>query len=140
MGQLGQFIINHWALCLALVIVLAIIFINERLDLRKRAKQLSPQGVVSLINNDGATVIDLREMEIWRSGHIIDAIRASVEDFEQGRMDKYKNLPVVLVCARGQQSAALAIKLRTMGFSNPIVMAGGMNAWQADGLPLIKGK
>lgn len=140
MGQLSQFIMNHWPLCLALAVILAMIFINERLEQRKRGKALSPQGLVSIINNDNALVIDLRDSESYRNGHIIDAIRASAEDFETNRMDKYKNKPVVLVCARGLQSTTLAAKLRAKGFSEPMVLSGGMGAWQAEGLPVIKGK
>lgn len=140
MGQLGQFIINHWELWLALVVVLLLVFINELLTQKKRAKELSPQAAVNLINHENAVVVDLRETEVFRNGHIVDAIRATPDDFNQQRMDKYKTKPLVLVCARGLQSAQLAAKLREEGFSQPMVLAGGIAAWQAADLPLIKGK
>lgn len=140
MGQLGQFILNHWGLWLALILILLLIFINESLEQKKRAKEVSPQAAVNLINHDNATVIDLRDADSFRSGHIIDAIRATADDFTQQRMDKYKNKPLLLVCARGLQSAQLAAKLREQGFSQPIVLAGGISAWQTAELPLVKGK
>jgi rhodanese-related sulfurtransferase len=34
----------------------------------------------------------------------------------------------------------LAIKLRGLGFKNPIVLSGGMAAWQTAQLPTVKGK
>src|SRR5262245_52865240 len=107
MGHLGQFITNHWGLWLALVIVLVFIFINELLMQRKKAKEISPKAAVNLINNDNAVVIDLREADVFRKGHIIDAIKATPDDFTQQRMDKYKTKPIILVCARGLQSAQL---------------------------------
>ena len=140
MDQIGQFIINHWGLCVLLVSILILIFINERLVQKMRAKELSPQVAVALLNDDKAIVIDLRDKELYRKGHIINAIHASKEDFEQHRMDKYKTNALILVCARGTESTALASKLRAAGFSEPMVLAGGITAWQSSDLPLVKGK
>ncbi|CEK09826.1 rhodanese-like domain-containing protein [Legionella hackeliae] len=140
MGQLGQFIVNHWPLWLALIIILLLIFINEAHAQKKRAKELSPQAAVDLINHKDAVIIDLRDAETFRKGHIIDAIRASSEDFDEQRMDKYKEKTMILVCARGLQSAQLAANLREKGFSEPLVLAGGIAAWQAAELPVVKGK
>lgn len=140
MGQLGQFITNHWGLWLALIAILALIFINELFAQKKRAKELSTGGAVDMINHDDAIVIDLRDPETFRTGHIINATRAAPDDFNQQRMDKYKSKPLILVCARGIQSAALAMKLREQGFDQPLVLTGGIAAWQDAGLPLVKGK
>ncbi len=140
MGHLGQFITNHWGLWLTLIAILALIFINELLSQKKRAKELSPATAVDKINHEQATVIDLRDPDAFRAGHIVDAIRASVDDFNQQRMEKYKNKPIILVCARGLQSAALASKLRAQGFTEPMVLAGGLAAWQEASLPLVKVK
>ncbi len=119
---------------------LLVIFISEFLAEKKRGKELSPAAVVEMINHENAVVIDLRDADAFRAGHIIGAIHASAEDFNEQRMDKYKTKPVVIVCAKGLQSASQAAKLRAQGFTQPMVLAGGMAAWQADNLPLIKGK
>ncbi len=140
MQHLEQFITNHWTLWLALVIILLLVFINELLTQKKRAKELSPASAVDLINHEDAVVIDTRDAELFRAGHIINAISASADDMTQPRMEKYKAKPVILVCARGLQSPALAAKLRTLGFIQPMVLAGGINAWSAANLPLVKGR
>ncbi|CDZ76880.1 Thiosulfate sulfurtransferase GlpE [Legionella massiliensis] len=140
MGQLGQFIINHWTLWVAFVVVLLLIYVNELITQRKRAAELSPQAAVNLINNENALVIDLRDAESFRAGHIIDAIRASAEDFTQQRMDKYKDKALIFVCPRGLQSAPLATKLKQQGFKQAMVISGGITAWQNAELPLVKGK
>lgn len=140
MGQIEQFFINHWGLWLAFAIVLLLILVNELQANRKRAKQLSPQAAVNLINHDNAVIVDLRDAEAFRKGHIIGSIRSSKEDFDQNRMDKYKTTPLVLVCASGLQSATLAASLREKGFNQPFVLSGGIAAWQLANLPLIKGK
>ncbi len=140
MGQAGQFILNHWALCLAFVSILLLIFISELLTQRKQAKSLSPTAAIELINHEQAVVIDLRDPETFRAGHIIGAICVPSDDFNQKRMEKYKSKPLILVCARGLQSATMATKLREQGFTSPMTLAGGITAWQAASLPLVKGK
>lgn len=140
MEHLGQFIINHWGLWLLLLAVLVSIFVNEYLAQKKAAKALSPEAVVGLMNEDKAVIIDLREKETYSKGHIIQAIQATEDDFSSQRMDKYKTKTIILVCARGQQSSALATKLRGLGFSDPLVLAGGVEAWRARDLPLVKGR
>ncbi len=138
MEQLGHFIINHWYLWLAFVILLLCIFINEFYTHKNQAKEISPQEAVELINHDNAIVIDLRDLNSFRAGHIIDAIRINPDDFEQQRMNKYKTALLIFVCAKGLQSASLATKLREQGFSKPLVLAGGFAAWQTADLPIIK--
>lgn len=139
MEQIGQFIMNHWQLWLAFVVVILLIFINEILSQKKKAKELSPQSLVDLMNNENAIVIDLRDKESFKNGHIINSINASPDEFEQQKMTKYKNKSIILVCARGQQSSAVAVKIRNQGYQ-PLVLGGGILAWQNADLPLVKGK
>jgi rhodanese-related sulfurtransferase len=140
MQQLAQFISNHWELWLALLGILVLIFINEIMAQKKRGKTLSPAAAIDMINRENAVVIDLREQDAFRAAHIIDSVRASADDFSQKRMEKYQQKPFILVCARGLQSAALASKLKAQGFIEPMVLAGGIAAWQEAGLPLVKKK
>ena len=139
MEQLGQFIMQHWPLWVALIGVLLLILINEALMQKSKAQELSPQTAVDKINNENAVVIDLRDAELFKTGHIIDSILATAEDFEQPKMNKYKNKPLILVCARGLQSQSAAKKLSTEGFQ-PLVLSGGIAAWKNAGFPLVKGK
>ena len=139
MEHLGQFIINHWQLWLLFIVVLFLTFLNEIFTQKNKAKQLSPQAVIDLINNNSAVIIDIRDKETFKQGHIIDALNAKSEDFEQQKMEKYKDKPIVLVCARGLQSPVLAHKIRNQGYQ-PFVLGGGIEAWQNADLPLVKGK
>lgn len=140
MQQLSEFIVNHWLLVSAFIAILVLVFINEMLEQRKQAASLSPEAAVLAINHEDAIVIDIRDSDTYRHGHILSAIRANPADFEANRMDKYKDKAIVLACARGLQSAPLAAKLKTLGFTKVHVLAGGISAWQAAGYPLVKGK
>ncbi|MFC3908410.1 rhodanese-like domain-containing protein [Legionella dresdenensis] len=140
MAQFTQFITNHWQLFTGLIIVLLLIVINELLARKKRAREISPRIAVGMINEDKAVIIDLRDQESFRKGHIINAVNVAKDDIEQSKLDKYKDKTLVLVCAQGLQSPALAAKLKEHQFTDVIVLAGGMAAWQAADLPLVKGK
>jgi len=139
MNQFSQFISNHWPLWLAFIILLLLVFINEFITQKKKAKEISPQTAVDLINNEHAVVIDLRDKEVFKAGHIIDSINANANDFAEAKMGKYKDKNIILICARGHQSPAVAAKIRQQGFK-PLVLGGGIASWQNANLPLIKDK
>jgi rhodanese-related sulfurtransferase len=139
MEHLSQFIINHWLLWLAFIFLLLLTFFNELLSQRKKAKEISPQAAITMLNNEEAIIIDLRDKESFKNGHIIHSINASADDFAQNHMNKYKEKNIVLLCARGLQSSAVADKIRAYGYQ-PFVLRGGMDAWKGEGLPLVKGK
>ena len=136
--QITQFLLNHSALWLALLGILVIMALNEGITKRRSPKTLSVTAAVQCMNHDQAVVIDLRDKEIFRAGHLIGALCISAEELP--RLIKYKKSLLILVCPRGLQSTALAVKLRKEGFTQPMVLGGGMNAWQAAHLPVVKGK
>jgi rhodanese-related sulfurtransferase len=139
MEQFSQFILNHWQLCLAFVVLMLLVCINEFITQKKKSKEISPQTAVDLINNDNTVVVDLRDKEAYKNGHIIDSVNASADDFNQVKMNQYKDKNLILVCARGQQSPSVAATIRPLGF-RPLILRGGIVSWQSADLPLIKKK
>lgn len=140
MNQLGQFIINHWGLWLALILIFLIIFINELYTQKNQAKSVSNSDAIQMINDEDAAIFDLRDAEAFRAGHVAQAIRVASDDFSKKSMEKYKTKPLILICARGIQSATLATQLRAQGFMQAMSLSGGIAAWQEANLPLVKGK
>lgn len=137
MNQLSQFVVHHWPLCVAFFVLLFIIVLNELMTYKTKATEITPQKAIDLINNEGAVIIDLREKEAFKKGHIIDSINAVAADFSQPKMSQYKDKHLILVCAKGQQAASVATTIRPLGFK-PSVLRGGFAAWQNDDLPLVK--
>ncbi len=138
MEQFVQFIQNHWQLGVAFIVISILICINEFLNSRSQGKSITPEEAVNLINNSNAAVIDLRDPAAFKNGHIIGAIRAAEDDFSTPRFNKYKKQDVILVCNRGIQAGALAKTLRAQEYANPMVLKGGIEAWQQASLPLVK--
>lgn len=139
MEHLSEFITRHWELSLAFIVILILTLINEWLTHKKKAKELTPQAAIDLINNENAVVFDLRDQDSFQKGHIISAIRCTIDDFKQPKMSKYKSKPIILVCAKGLQAPAIAAQIKLDGFQ-PMVLSGGIVSWQNADLPLIKDK
>ena len=131
---------RHQYLVLALVgLTLALIY-NELAGRLSGVRRIGPAGLTALINRDNALVIDLRPAADFDKGHIAGAKNVQMSQFdpENKQLAPAKALPVVLVCKVGESANTAAKRLRKAGFSNVSVLEGGVQAWQAADLPLIK--
>lgn len=138
MDQLSQFVSHHGLLVLAFVVMLLIIALYEYFMLKSQGKTISTAQAIEQINHFSAMVIDLRAAEMFKKGHIIGAMRATTADFKLPKIQQYKEKPVILVCSRGVESQEASKLLRAQGFTHVMVLAGGIAAWQAAHLPLVK--
>lgn len=136
--QISQFVGRHSLLVIAFVVMLLIIAVYEYIMLKKQGKTISTAQAIEQINHFSATVIDLRAAELFKKGHIIGAIRASTADFKLPKIQQYKEKPVILVCTRGVEAQAAGALLRAEGFTHVMVLSGGITAWQAANLPVVK--
>jgi len=103
-------------------------------------KGLSPTEATLLINRRKAAVLDLRESEAYKTGHLpgakhIDAagLTAAIEKLKLDR-----NNPLILVCDTGTQSRKAIAEVKKLGFAEVAALDGGVQAWKAAALPLVK--
>jgi rhodanese-related sulfurtransferase len=96
---------------------------------------LTPQDARQLVAG-GALLLDVREDHEWQAGHAPEAthlpmsrIGAEVSRLPHDRL-------IVCVCHVGARSAAVAEALTNAGYS-AANLYGGMDAWIADGLPVV---
>ncbi len=142
MSKLFQFIANHWVMVSLFVIAFIWLIIEEsRHQASGSGKRQSPQGVTHLINNEKAVVLDIRDQEAYKSGHLTKAINIALDDIEKSskRLEKYKKRPIIITCDRGQKSSLAMNKLRKLGFTHLYILSGGISAWNSAGFPLVKG-
>ena len=103
-------------------------------------KGLSPTEATIWINRRKAHVLDLRTQEAFKAGHLPGAKFVNAADLtaaiEKLKLDK-KN-PVVLVCETGAQSRKLVSEAQKLGFAEVGALDGGVEAWKAAALPLVK--
>lgn len=119
-------------------------------DMVARAKATIKECTVSEAQQciDSETLlIDIREAEEYRKGHVPGAVlapRGLLEFDIHGIVDRSfinprvspEDRDIVLYCGTGGRSALAAQTLTTMGYNNVKSMAGGMVAWGAARLPI----
>src|ERR1051326_9024144 len=81
------------------------------------------------------TLVDVREGEEWRAGHLPGAIHVPRAWLEMQADDKLPDhdAPIVLYCAGGNRSALAARTLRELGYSNLRHMVRGFSGWRDGG-------
>lgn len=103
-------------------------------------KGLSPTEATILINRRKAAVLDLREPGAYKAGHLpgakhIDAA-GLISAIEKLKLDR--NNPLILVCETGVQSRKATAEVKKLGFAEVASLDGGVQAWKAAALPLVK--
>ncbi len=135
-----QFVINNWYLFLALAVVLIMLVAGPLNQMLRGVKSVPVSHAVRMINHESAVVIDVREPDEFRGGHIPGAVNFPLSNLH-GRMnelDKFKNRPLLISCRTSQRSAKAALALRKHDFPSVHVLAGGITAWQNENLPTQK--
>ena len=135
--QIFEFIGNHLILVSVFVFLLVAFIINEG---KQGGAAISPNSLVTLVNREGAVIVDLRDVKEFGGGHIAGAVNIpfTTLDSRAGELDPFKEKPIVLVCKMGQSASAAGKKLRDKGFTDVRRLSGGMTEWGANSLPVVK--
>ena len=93
--------------------------------------------------DEGVLLLDVREVEEWREGHVENAVHIprGMLEFqapEQARL-RDKDAPVITYCAAGARSALAAERLEQMGWQNVKTLNAGYDDWAAAGYPVAYG-
>ncbi|MSP39508.1 MAG: molybdopterin-synthase adenylyltransferase MoeB [Deltaproteobacteria bacterium] len=111
-------------------------------DARKEIPELSAQQVNELLKNNGKSplVLDVRESDEWRQGHLEGAVplpRGFLEIKVESAVPD-KNTPIIAYCAGGVRSLLAAKVMKEMGYQNVSSMAGGYGAWKNGGFKWVQ--
>jgi rhodanese-related sulfurtransferase len=99
---------------------------------------LSPAEATLLMNREDALVLDVRETGEWSSGHITGARHITLAQIDKrlSELDKFKEKPIIVVCATGNRSSSACGQLKKHGFGKVYSLGGGISAWRDASLPL----
>ncbi|WP_205948690.1 rhodanese-like domain-containing protein [Pseudoxanthomonas sp. SGT-18] len=133
---------RHPMLSLALAGLTVAIIYTEIVRLLRGYKALKPSELALVANQPGALVVDLSAIADFEKGHIAGSRNIIPSQFDPAGklLAGAKQSPVVVVCRTGMASAGAARKLKKAGFEQVYWLDGGLVAWQAAGLPLVKGR
>ena len=106
-----------------------VIFQTHAAELHRRLEHAHPPYAV----------LDLRHAREWAEGHIPGALNASVDALERGLPDGTTEATEFFLVGSGPTDPsprAASLALQTHGARRRVELPGGMQEWQAMGLPV----
>lgn len=93
-----------------------------------------------LVNRQDAVLLDVREAKEFEGGRLPNAVHIPLSQLAErsGELAKHVAKPIVVYCATGRRSRMAVRPLAKAGFKTVYSLAGGIEAWRKDGLPLEK--
>lgn len=97
-------------------------------------------GEAASLLNEGALCLDVRENGEHEAERLHGAINIprGVLEFRIGEHPDFadKARPLLVYCKTGGRSALAALNLQRLGYRSVMSLAGGLEAWRSQGLPL----
>jgi adenylyltransferase/sulfurtransferase len=114
-------------------------------DMLAEARQVVPEEgpgdlAARLKNGDQIALIDVRDPDEYRDGHIEGAANISrgFLEFRIGTAVSDPGTPIVLYCQTGLRSVLAAKALKELGYSTVINLKGGYQKWAQSGFPIVR--
>ena len=132
---------RHYILSALFVLCLVMLIYTQIRIMLSPVKAISSGKATDLINNANAVPVDLRTDKEFAAGHITGAVNLPVKLVNEGNfgaIDRYRNVPLVIVDQSGVSSFDAARTIRKAGFPEVYALAGGIGAWTDERMPLVK--
>lgn len=139
MDQFITFLGNHYLLSGALVVLVTLFILNE---MARGGQSVSPVALSQLANKENARIIDIRDGNDFRAGHIAGSENIPYAKLAEhiAQLKSEPDRPIVIVCNIGQTAGAAGVQLRTAGMTRVYKLDGGISGWKAQSLPLVRHK
>ncbi|CCJ77312.1 rhodanese-like domain-containing protein [Cronobacter muytjensii] len=143
MQEIMQFVGRHPILSIAWIALFAAVIYTTFKSLTSKVKVITRGEATRLINKEDAVVVDIRQRDDFRKGHIASAMNllpADIKTNNVGELDKHKAKPVIVVDGNGLSAQESATALTNAGFEQVYVLKEGVAGWSGENLPLVRGK
>ena len=97
---------------------------------------VSPAEAFAMLE-EGALLIDIREMDEWTAGHAPSASHVPMGSLGAAASDMSKTTPMVFICRSGRRSHQAVAALIEAGY-HVFNLEGGMQAWQQAGCVVVR--
>ncbi|MGB0695953.1 MAG: rhodanese-like domain-containing protein [Rhodospirillaceae bacterium] len=105
--------------------------LQERIEAnKKRIKRKEPELVL----------MDVRRPTEFAKERLAGSVNIPLDDIASGAVaaaEEMREQPIALICATGNRSGTAARKMKKAGFSNLVVLDGGVAQWKRRKLPVI---
>lgn len=103
---------------------------------KPKVKEIAPVEAQRRQTEQAAIIVDVREKDEWRGGHIPGSRHIPLGDLQQRAQEILSAPDVIFVCRSGNRSATAAKTFEGAGHPSVSSLAGGIGAWQRAGLPV----
>ncbi len=106
MQEIMQFVGRHPILSIARIALLVAVLVTTFKSLTSKVKVITRGEATRLINKEDAVVVDLRQRDDFRKGHIagsINLLPSEIKANNVGELEKHKDKPVIVVDGSGMQ-------------------------------------
>ena len=97
--------------------------------------EIEPAEALPRVQEAYSQFVDVRTPEEYAAGHATRAVNIPLNDLPQNLDRLERNEPVYLICQTDRRSKEAADILTKNGFKWVFSVNGGIERWQADGLP-----
>ena len=135
-----EFILANWQLFAGVAVVILLLLTTSGMAGFGGLTPATPAEVVQMLNQQQASVFDLRGEEKFAAGHLADSRHVTADNLAAviGKVTRPEQQPVVLVSERGVATTAVVKQLKAAGFERIYELKGGVDAWREAQLPLVK--
>ena len=143
MQEIMQFIGRNPILCIGWLALFAAVLYTTFKGVASKVKVISRGEATRPINKEDAVVVDLRQRDDFRKGHIAGAVNllpGEIKANNVGELEKRKSTPIIVVDGTGLQAQTPANELVKAGFEKVFVLKDGVSGWVGENLPLVRGK
>ena len=143
MQEIMQFVGRNPILCIAWIALFGAVLFTTFKGIASKVKVISRGEATRLINKEDAVVVDLRQRDDFRKGHIAGAVNLLPNEIKAnnvGELEKRKSTPIIVVDGTGLQAQTPANELVKAGFEKVFVLKDGVSGWVGENLPLVRGK
>lgn len=105
---------------------------------RARVITIDPLEAAKIVETPGIFIVDVRPERMFREGHLLGARSIPYRQLfaRLAELPEDKMAPVFVYCREGRSSTMAAFLLKQEGWVRVYNLRGGIQAWEAHGLPL----
>lgn len=136
-----EFAHKHTLLTVSWVAIFAMVIYTYFKSATEKFKTVQYSEAIRLINNEDALVVDLRTLDEFQRGHIINSVNLLPSDIKNanlGKIEQHKEKALILVDANGVNASTSAALLSKQGFNKVYLLKEGISAWTGANLPIVK--
>ena len=137
MDRFVDFLLRHYLLAGGFAALAAAYVFNE---MARAGKSVSPQGLSTLVNQQNARVIDVRDAAEFRNGHITGSENIPLSRLGDhiAQLKTEPSRPIVVICNLGQSAGTACQQLSAAGLTQVFKLDGGISNWKGQSLPLVR--